>query len=404
VVLAKHHKLVFKSHLLDPLITAAITRRLSMPEPTALAAALCRLHQWKVSSSSNLSLHCLTISITQANEVTRHLNAVFASAHYHARLLTDLDAKKIQSSILSLVFALSSSSVTACASARAVEKLMPFYGGTLSSDDTALIVLFQKIELVAGGTISTAFSRWNPSLDQSPVEATRAGSLAALQTGYVHRAYLRICASSRTTFPREHSEITYDPHFLLPYLQHTIAEDELKGQDWINILESGVLGLAIAGLASSSPSVRANSRSVLASTLTKLQVSLLLRFPSTSLSPMCLQDQSFREKDEIILVLTHARNCIYSQDGEAIPAVIALFLANCIQIMATPESPLYPAFSRFLLQRPLLDQRDVPMFYLLFYSTSEEPVEDHRWLLKFLSEGLVRTQVRLILPPLDVMT
>lgn len=95
-----------------------------------------------------------------------------------------------------------------------------------------------------------------------------------------------------------------------------------------------------------------------------------------------------------MLVLTHARNCIYSLAGEAIPSVIALFLANCMHIIGTPESTLYPAFTRFLLQRPLLDQRDVPMFYLLFYTTSEEPVEDHRWLLRFLAEGLVRSQVR----------
>lgn len=63
-------------------------------------------------------------------------------------------------------------------------------------------------------------------------------------------------------------------------------------------------------------------------------------------------------------------------------------------MLSTPESTLYPAFSRFLLQRPLLDQRDVPMFYTLFYTTSEEPLEDQRWLLRFLADGLVRSQVR----------
>lgn len=108
-----------------------------------------------------------------------------------------------------------------------------------------------------------------------------------------------------------------------------------------------------------------------------------------------MQPLPFREKDEITLIVNHARNCIFSQVGEPIPSVIALFLANCMAIAGTPESPLYPPLSRFLLQRSLLDQRDVPMFYLLFYATSEEPVEDQRWLFKFLAEGLVRNQVRL---------
>lgn len=102
---------------------------------------------------------------------------------------------------------------------------------------------------------------------------------------------------------------------------------------------------------------------------------------------------TFREKDEITLILSHARNCVYSQQGEAIPAIIALFLANCMYLLGTPESTMYPSFSRFLLQRSLLDQRDVPMFYNLFYTTSEEPLEDQRWLLKFLADGLVRSQV-----------
>lgn len=105
---------------------------------------------------------------------------------------------------------------------------------------------------------------------------------------------------------------------------------------------------------------------------------------------------TFRERDEVILVISHAKNCVYSQQGEAIPAIIALFLSHCIYMISTPESSMYPAFSKFLLQRPLLDQRDVPMFYLLFFTTSDEPQEDHKWLLKFLSEGLVRSQVSLL--------
>lgn len=70
-----------------------------------------------------------------------------------------------------------------------------------------------------------------------------------------------------------------------------------------------------------------------------------------------------------------------------------LFLAHCIGMVGTPESPLYPAFNSFLLQRALLDQRDVPMFYLLLYSAGEDPAADHKWIIKFLGDALVRTQV-----------
>lgn len=182
-------------------------------------------------------------------------------------------AKKLQSAIVSLVVLLSSASVTAAASSRVLEKMMPFYGGTLSGDDTSLLLLFQKIEVIAGSSISAAFRLWNPSLDLTPVESSRAGSLGVIQIGYVRRSWLRACASTRTVFPREHIDITYDPHFLLSYVSHTIAEDDLKPQDWTSILESGTLGLAVAALASSSDTLRAMARSTLAITLSKIEVS-----------------------------------------------------------------------------------------------------------------------------------
>ncbi|ORY47184.1 ribosome 60S biogenesis N-terminal-domain-containing protein [Leucosporidium creatinivorum] len=355
-VATRHLTLVYKSHLLEPLITAATTYRLGKADVTTLAATLCQAHEWK------------------SNEVTRHLNEVFASSDFRPRPLTDAATRKAQSAIIRLVIALSTSSIQAAASSRVLEKLMPFYGGTLSADDAALVDLFQRIEIVSGASISIAFRSWNPALDDSPLESSRAASLGLVQSGYVRRAWLRVCASSRTTFPKEHAEITYDPHFLLPFVAHTIAEDELKAADWTTILESGVLAVVVAALGSSSDSTRLVARGALKTALVKLEA------------------LTFREKDEIVLILTQARNCIYSSAGEAIPSVIALFLANCMHIIGTPESTLYPAFTRFLLQRPILDQRDVPMFYLLFYTTSDEPVEDHRWLLRFLAEGLVRSQ------------
>jgi hypothetical protein len=318
---------------------------------------------------------------------------VFASSDFRPRPLTDAATRKAQSAVIRLVIALSTSSIQAAASSRVLDKLMPFYGGTLSADDAALVDLFQRIEIVSGASLSIAFRSWNPSLDESPLESSRAASLGLVQSGYVRRAWLRVCASSRTTFPKEHAEITYDPHFLLPFVGHTIAEDELKAADWTSILESGVLAVVIAALGSSSESTRSIARGALKTALVKLEVRGVIGEFVRWLTFPFEQALSFREKDEIVLVLTQARNCIYSSAGEAIPSVIALFLANCMHIIGTPESALYPAFTRFLLQRPILDQRDVPMFYLMFYTTSDEPAEDHRWLLRFLAEGLVRSQV-----------
>lgn len=272
-IATSHSSLVLKSFLLDPLITAAITRRLDQIEPTTLAAALSQRHEWKVRHQTPpLPRRFELTSFLQANEVTRHLSALFASPQFRPRVLSDSASRKIQTALLRLVVALSNSSLAAAVSSRVVEKLMPFYGGTLSADDTMLLDLFQRLELVGGGSISIAFKAWNPSLEQAPLENSRAASLANAQASYARRSWLRICASSRTTFPKEHADITYDSQFLLQFVAHTIAEDEVKAADWIAILETGVLGILVAALASSSASTRLVARGAIKVALTKLEV------------------------------------------------------------------------------------------------------------------------------------
>lgn len=206
--------------------------------------------------------------------MTRHLNNIFAHEHFKPRiLLNDDSARRHQSVVIRLVIALSSSSIPAAAAARVVEKLVPFYGATLSTDDQLILTLFHRVELVTGTSLSIALRAWNSSLELGPPEATRAGTLAALQVGYVRRSWSRVCASTRTTFPTEYANITYDPTFILPFLQRVIAEEEMKGQDWLSLLESGVLGIAIAALASTSTSLRTIAQATLADTLIKIQVS-----------------------------------------------------------------------------------------------------------------------------------
>lgn len=270
-----HTAWAHKSHLLDPVISAGIAKRLDQVEPTSLLASLCLGHAWKVSQfgSSSWSRVYLLETLSQANEITRHLSSIFAHDQFKPRILVgDESARKHQTALIRLVIALSFSSIPAAAGARVIEKMMPFYGGTLSDDDQSLLDLFQRIELVVGGSVSIAMRAWNPSLDLSPPETSRAGTFAALQLGYVRRSWLRVSSSSRTVFPAEHANITYDPRFLLPLLCHAIAEEEMKGADWLGILETGVLGLAVAALASSSNSLRSMAQATLANVLVKVEV------------------------------------------------------------------------------------------------------------------------------------
>ncbi|KAM0750489.1 hypothetical protein T439DRAFT_302525 [Meredithblackwellia eburnea MCA 4105] len=351
---AKSHRVLLKPHLLDPLVTAAVTRRLDKAEPIALSAALCLQCQWK------------------PNEVTRHLNNVFASSHFKS--LATPENQRQRDFVIDLVVALGSSSLEAAAASRLVEKMMPLYGGSVAAKDVALVALFQQVELASGAPVGSAFRGWKPALDDVPLESTRLASVTALPASTLRRSWIQVMESRSGAWPVDQSSSTYDPNFLLPFILRIIIEDELKGQDWVALLESGGLSLLVAALASSSRGTRLTARAGLAQACKKIEAS------------------AFKEKDEVLLVLNHCRKCIYNQEGEPIPSLIALFLANCLHCITTPDSPLYPELSRFLLQRPTLDQRDVPMFYLLFYSASDEPRIDHHWLIQFLSEGLVRNQ------------
>lgn len=356
-VRAKYSTLALKSHLLEPLVTAVATRRLGHAEPTALAAALCAGHQFA------------------DVEATRLLNFVFASGEFHPRsIASDAAARRTQAAIVQLVCALASKSLASAVSTRVVEKMVALYGGTLSAEDASLLALFGQIEQAGGASISLALRSWNPALDDAPLESSRAAALAVAQPGYAKRAWLRAFASSRTSFPKEHAEITYDPRFLVPFLWHTLSQDDLKPGDWMRLVENGLLSLLLAALASSDDGLRQTARAALKVALAKLEKA------------------TFKEKDELVLVITHAKHCIFSPAGEPLPALSALILAHSLAFIGQTESTLYPATERFLLQRPLLDQKDVPMFYLLFFSTGDEPVEDRRWLLRFLADGLVRSQ------------
>ncbi|GAA6049204.1 hypothetical protein JCM3770_003309 [Rhodotorula araucariae] len=360
--LEKHVGLVLTSLSLDPLVTAVATRRLDQPYATNFATVLTRQHRFK------------------DNEVTRHLNEVFASPRFHLFAANQVDSVDAIAPMLGLVLALATSSPSAASNARSVDRLVPFYRGTLSATDRALLDLFQRLELISGTSVSPALKAWNPSTDSTTLlDGTRVGALGAAHKTFVRRSWARAFASARTTYRIEDDERTYDPLFLVGFVAALAEEDELKPQEWTTLLESGVLGTVVAALAATGDGLRGLARATLATLLKKIQ------------------SLTFRENDELNLVLTQVRLAIYSSAGEAIPASIALFLAHCIALVGAPESPLYPAFMRFLLQRSTIDARDVPMFYMMLFSSNADefaaaPREEKVWMVRYLTEGLVRMQ------------
>ncbi|BGP74500.1 hypothetical protein NBRC10513v2_007932 [Rhodotorula toruloides] len=110
------------SNALSPLVTAITTRRLDQPYATAFGTALCKQQQLK------------------DNEITHHLNEIFASPRFHAFTSNPTDSAAV-SSVLALVFALASSLPTAAAKVRSVERLVPLCRGALSMSNVDRFLL-----------------------------------------------------------------------------------------------------------------------------------------------------------------------------------------------------------------------------------------------------------------------
>ncbi|GAA5910073.1 Urb1p [Sporobolomyces salmoneus] len=355
-------QLSLKGHLVEPLVTAIATNRLNYAETADLAVAICKRHQFK------------------DNEVTRHLNEIFASQPFQDYVAAATTIEEASLSTVKLVLALAAQSPSAAGNARSVERLIPFYRGTLSSLDRSFFDLFLRIEQSSSSSVSPLFASWNPSTDSTTLlDGTRIGALGAVRKPFVRRSWLRAFASTRIVYAKEEDSKTYDPRFLVAYALSLIEEESLKPQEWTTFLESGVLGTVIASLAATDNGLRKMARTTLALMYKKVE-------------PL-----NFRERDEVVLLLAHCRNATFSPAGEPIPSTIALFLAHCALQLGTPASPLYPTFTRFLLQRSTIDMRDVPMFYTMMYSSNSDewaaaPREERGWMIRYLTEGLVRTQ------------
>jgi nucleolar pre-ribosomal-associated protein 1 len=92
----------------------------------------------------------------------------------------------------------------------------------------------------------------------------------------------------------------------------------------------------------------------------------------------------------VVYVLQLLKAAIPSvSDVPRLPTYTTLLLAHAIRFVFYPQSNLYPVVSRFLLQRPFIDIKDVPMLYGMLWSTSQESKLERNWMLKFLADGMV---------------
>ena len=67
---------------------------------------------------------------------------------------------------------------------------------------------------------------------------------------------------------------------------------------------------------------------------------------------------------------------------ERLPHLSVYFLGRMLHALFTPHKHIYQTICHFLLQRPVFDFHDVPMFYGMFCSSNLHFRQDQNWLLE----------------------
>lgn len=259
--------------------------------------------------------------------------------------------------------------------------LIAYYGGSLSTSDKALLRIFKLAELTGQVSIRSLVRTWVPP----QLRGTASGSfqvLAALNPESLYLAQVHLITRTAMLVAKTEDELrrTMDPTFFLAMLGTLLDGDDLGRTAWMSLAESNTLGIAVCALASGKKAFQIAGDRLLAKTRNALQASTA----------------DFREKEELSYLLDSVKNLILpsaTTSSAPIPPSIALFLAQAIRSVAVPETTEYPLIWRFMLSRPTLDTKDVPLFYNLFYSSSEDSDREKRWLLRMLTDGACTSDV-----------
>nr|KAJ3422766.1 hypothetical protein HK105_006445 [Polyrhizophydium stewartii] len=295
---------------------------------------------------------------------------------------------------------------TSCCMPDMVPRLAGSYFGTVAAADRATLAVLALFETHASISVAAHMASWAPSRP-APGEHAPAGNSASKllhqptdilssidpqwMAGSVRWFELNLDidaidkqakgdidsnAVSRepSALRASASEPAYDPTFILPLVAGALVHRPCT-IDPHSLIESNALGMAIMALASTCESTRRVGHLIM------------------SRAHHLIARSEIKERNQVMLLLDGLRNGIAPPaKAEPVPAriptVIAAFGAQALSILTHPESDLYPLVNQFLLQRPIIDSEDVPMFYSMLYSTSELCGRERTWILRLLSAGL----------------
>lgn len=171
------------------------------------------------------------------------------------------------------------------------------------------------------------------------------------------------------------SQNVYDPSFLLPSFIQVLSPEKLV--DCKIFVRSGALSYVMCCLASHCHVVRA------------LAANCLIMYYHHA------QTAWFSENNLTMYVIRCVRNSIPMKNDShgntviaKLPSVVANFLAAIVQLHLNPKDHMFSVLHRYLLIKPQLDLKDIPEFYVLFFSAEMESKIERTWVVNLICNGL----------------
>ena len=154
-----------------------------------------------------------------------------------------------------------------------VEQILPLYRGTLARSDQHLLGMFHTFESYRHISVSSVLSAWSAGAGRSSrafeaITSLEPGKMFATAVTFPLKRSLR---GVHEMTENEAGQGLYDPAFVLS-LFGSMLREKLTGLDWVEVLRSNVIGVAIAALSSRDAEMRSMAGWLLSQTMSYLQV------------------------------------------------------------------------------------------------------------------------------------
>ena len=156
--------------------------------------------------------------------------------------------------------------------------------------------------------------------------------------------------------------VSCDPEYILSLLHHVLKSGEVEVRLILSHPISKVMLLALS-------SYDEATRRVAYVCLDK--------------TSLMIEEEKFKEKSMCLYLFRMIENSVTAVE-ERLPHLSTYFLGKMLHALFAPHLHIYQNICHFLLQRPVFDFHDVPMFYGMFCSSSLTYKQDQNWLLEIL--------------------